>query len=77
MPSGGKSTSEESHGGADPSKELRHRRCRAAIDKFQQKWVNSTDELVSGTADQDILTHCRHLREKYRPQLDAWLQNSK
>ena len=42
-----------------------------AINKFQEKWPASTDELVSGTADQDILTHCRHLREKYRPQLDA------
>lgn len=38
---------------------------RAATDKFQEKWVNSTDEVICGSTDQDILTHCRHLREKY------------
>ena len=41
-------------------------------DKFQQKWVTSTEEPITGIVDQDILTHCRTLREKYRPQLDAW-----
>lgn len=41
-------------------------------DKFQQKWVTSTDEPITGIVDQDILTHSRTLREKYRPQLDAW-----
>ena len=38
---------------------------RAATDKFQEKWVTSTEEVVQGTADEDLLTHCRHLREKY------------
>jgi alpha-N-acetylglucosaminidase len=38
---------------------------RAATDKFQEKWVTSTGEVVCGTASEDILTHCRHLREKY------------
>jgi alpha-N-acetylglucosaminidase len=44
----------------------------AATDKFQQQWANSTEELITGTADQDILTHCRQLRDKYRQQLDTW-----
>ena len=38
---------------------------RAATDKFQEKWVTSTSEVVCGTASEDILTHCRRLREKY------------
>ncbi len=38
---------------------------RAATDKFQEKWVTSTEEVVQGSADEDLLTHCRHLREKY------------
>ena len=38
---------------------------RTATDKFQEKWVTSTEEVVQGTADEDLLTHCRHLREKY------------
>ncbi|MBR4829941.1 MAG: alpha-N-acetylglucosaminidase [Muribaculaceae bacterium] len=41
-------------------------------DKFQEKWVNSTDEVVQGMSDQDILTHSRALREKYSQQLDSW-----
>ena len=45
---------------------------RAMTDKFQQKWGNSTEEVICGTTDQDVLTHCRDLREKYRHQLDAW-----
>ncbi|MBQ9575808.1 MAG: alpha-N-acetylglucosaminidase [Muribaculaceae bacterium] len=44
----------------------------AANDKFQQQWATSTQDVVTGAADQDVLTHCRHLRDKYRPQLDAW-----
>ena len=44
----------------------------AANDKFQQQWASSTQDVVTGAADQDVLTHCRHLRDKYRPQLDAW-----
>ena len=45
---------------------------RAATDKFQQQWVTSTEELISASTDQDLLTHCRALREKYRSQLDNW-----
>ena len=43
---------------------------RAAVDKFQQQWVTSTEEVLHGSADKDILTHCRELREKYRSLLD-------
>lgn len=39
---------------------------RKATDKFQEKWVTTTEEVVQGTADKDLLTHCRELREKYR-----------
>ena len=46
---------------------------RATTDKFQEKWVTSHDEVICGSADQDILTYSRQLREKYRPQLDAWV----
>ena len=44
----------------------------SAIDKFQQRWVTSTEDPICGSADQDILTHSRQLREKYRDQLDAF-----
>ena len=50
---------------------------RAATDKFQEKWVTSTEEPITGTSDQDILTHCRELREKYRTQLDNWANGTK
>ena len=43
---------------------------RAITDKFQEKWVTSTEEIIKGTSEQDILTHCRELREKYRQSLD-------
>ena len=43
---------------------------RTATDKFQEKWVTSTEEVICGTNDQDILTHSRNLREKYRQQLE-------
>ena len=45
---------------------------RASIDKFQEKWAVTTEEPICGSSDEDILTHCRHLREKYRHQLDDW-----
>ncbi len=45
---------------------------RAAIDKFQEKWVNSTEELDGVEVGDDVLTHCRELREKYRLQLEGW-----
>ena len=48
---------------------------RTQADKIQQKWVNSTEEVLQGTSEQDVLTHCRDLREKYRPQLDKWISN--
>ena len=51
---------------------------RAAVDKFQEKWALSTDkEGIQGSIDQDVLTHSRELREKYRQQLDAWSANFK
>ena len=40
--------------------------CDRANDKFQQQWVTSTEEIISGTSDDDLLTFSRHLREKYR-----------
>ena len=45
----------------------------STIDKFQEKWVTSTEEVVSSASDEDVLTHCRRLRDKYREQLDNWL----
>ena len=49
---------------------------RAITDKFQEKWVTSTEEVIKGTSEQDILTHCRQLREKYRESLDSALKNN-
>ena len=46
---------------------------KATVNKFQEKWATSTEEIIQGIADQDILTHCRALREKYREQLEAWV----
>ena len=52
-------------------------KCRASIDRFQEKWVSSTDEVISGACDKnDILDHCRELREKYRQQLDNWARTT-
>ena len=45
---------------------------RAGANKFQEKWVISTEESIQGTVDQDVLTHSRELREKYRQQLEDW-----
>ena len=49
---------------------------KTAIDKFQEKWVNSTEEVIQGSSDTDILTLSRSLREKYRTQLDNWAQRN-
>ena len=49
---------------------------RAITDKFQEKWVTSTEEVIKGTSEQDILTHCRQLREKYREFLDHASKNN-
>ena len=49
---------------------------KSATDKFQEKWATSTEETLQGSADQDVLTHCRELREKYRSQLDAWVMGN-
>ena len=49
---------------------------RAITDKFQEKWVTSTEEVIKGTSEQDILTHCRQLREKYRQSLDHASKNN-
>ena len=45
---------------------------RTATDKFQEKWVTTTEELPVKTIDQDVLTHCRLLREKYSQQFEEW-----
>ena len=39
---------------------------RSTIDKYQERWVTSTDEPICGSSDLDILTHSRQLRDKYR-----------
>ena len=48
---------------------------RATADKFQEKWVVTSEEVLQGSIDQDILTHSRALREKYRSQLDQFIIN--
>ena len=53
-------------------KEFDSEACRAAIDKFQEKWVTTTGDFPTGIFDQSILTHSRELREKYHAQLDEW-----
>ena len=49
---------------------------RAITDKFQERWVTSTEEVICGTSDDDILTFSRHLREKYHEALDHASQNN-
>ena len=49
---------------------------RAITDKFQERWVTSTEEVICGTSDDDILTFSRHLREKYRESLDHASKNN-
>ncbi len=51
--------------------EFDHDKMRTAMDKFQERWVTSTEEPICGASDQDILTHSRELREKYRDLLEA------
>ncbi len=46
--------------------------CNEAIDKLQSKWVTSTEKDFQGKIEQDVLTHCRQLRDKYRQQFAAW-----
>jgi len=57
-------------------KDLDENAYKTAIDKFQEKWVNSTEEVIQGSSDTDILTLSRSLREKYRTQLDNWAQRN-
>ena len=45
---------------------------KSRCDKFQEKWVTSTEEVPAGTISEDILTHSRALRDKYRQQLEAF-----
>lgn len=45
---------------------------RSAIGKLQQQWPTMTEEVPAAPSEQDVLTHCRALREKYRAQLEAW-----
>ncbi|MBR5685275.1 MAG: alpha-N-acetylglucosaminidase [Muribaculaceae bacterium] len=47
--------------------------CNAAVNKFQQKWVASTEYEASSPINIDVLTHCRQLREKYRQELESWV----
>ena len=49
---------------------------RAITDKFQERWVTSTEEVICGSSDDDILTFSRHLREKYREALDHASKNN-
>ena len=42
---------------------------RANVNKFQEKWVTTNEEPMQGSIEQDILTHSRELREKYRAEL--------
>ena len=49
---------------------------RANTDKFQEKWVTSTEEVICGSSDDDILTFSRHLRDKYRESLDQTSKNN-
>ena len=51
-------------------KEFDEAHFRSITDKFQEKWVNSTEEITEGGMDTDVLTYCRHLRDKYRESLD-------
>ena len=51
------------------SKDFDDARYRSITDKFQEKWVNSTEEVIKGTSAQSTLEHCRNLREKYREYL--------
>ena len=47
--------------------------CRAAVDKFQEKWVTTpTEDDSDDSIGQDILSHSRGLREKYRQELENW-----
>ena len=46
--------------------------CNEAIDKLQSKWVISTEKDFQGKIEQDVLAHCRQLRDKYCQQFAAW-----
>ncbi len=47
-------------------KEFDEANFRAKTDQFQEKWVISTEDVICGSSDEDILTFSRALREKYR-----------
>jgi len=50
---------------------------REQIDTFQQEWVDiMRDYTKLEPSDLDILRHSRLLRDKYRHNLDAWIQDS-
>ena len=49
---------------------------RAAIGKLQQQWPTMTEEVPAAPSEQDVLTHCRALREKYRTQLEQLAAHS-
>jgi len=46
--------------------------CNEAIDKLQSKWVISTEKDFQGKIEQDVLAHCRQLRDKYCQQFADW-----
>ncbi len=47
------------------------------IDTFQQEWVDiMRDYTKLEPSELDILAHCRQLRDKYRPLLDAWIKSN-
>ncbi len=54
------------------SQQFNEQACRSAIDKLQVRWVTSTDQVIQGSFNEDVLTHSRQLRNKYRDQLAAW-----
>ena len=45
---------------------------KAGIDMFQEKWAASTEEVLQGSSSQNVLMHCRELRDKYSSQLEKW-----
>ena len=53
------------------SQEFNDKAYRTAIDKLQTRWATSTEKEYQGPLDEDVLTHSRYLRDKYRQQLNT------
>ena len=47
---------------------------RDQIDQFQEEWATMIDYTKLSPSEQDVLSHSRQLREKYRLRLNAWTQ---